>query len=243
MADAREYRSAFYDEYVSGYQGIVTEDLSEATLAADILPRLPVYRKSKILDVGCGQGQLVGLLHRYGYTDVNGIDASPEQVSLAHKLGRMTVSLGNLFEASQDTPGSYDVVTAIDVVEHFDRQEVQQVFQAFSNLLTPGGVFVFRTPNGCSPFAGRILFGDLTHGVIFTQRSLGQVGHLTGFAQMETFAVRPSGSSSRRRFRKIAWALLEPVIKAPLIIETGIIRGHIVTQNLVGVARKTEAGN
>jgi hypothetical protein len=83
-----------------------------------------------------------------------------------------------------------------------------------------------------------MLYGDLTHGVIYSSESPQQVGHLAGFNQMQTFPVRPSGSSLGRRFRKLMWGLLEPIIKARLIIETGIVRGHIVTQNLVGVATK-----
>jgi 2-polyprenyl-3-methyl-5-hydroxy-6-metoxy-1,4-benzoquinol methylase len=238
MVDGRQFRDAFYDDYVSGHQGVIVEGLSESGLDVDIVPRLPRDRTSAILDVGCGQGQLVHLLHRYGYRYAAGIDTSPEQVHLAHRLGRPSVCLGDLFEASRVSPGTYDAVTAVDVIEHFDRQDVQRVFQAFSDLLKPEGTFIFRTPNGSSPFAGRMLYGDLTHGVIYTQDSLEQVAHLTGFNQMQTFPARPSGSSLRRRFRRLTWRLLEPIIKAPLIIETGIVRGHIVTQNLVGVARK-----
>jgi SAM-dependent methyltransferase len=232
------FRDELYERYVSTHKGSIKEHQSQSALDVDIIPRLPDDRSVAILDVGCGQGQLVDTLQRHRYSDSSGIDTSPEQVELAHKLGRAAVHLGDLFTIANERPGAYDVVTAIDVIEHFDRHEVQRVFQAFADLLRPSGRFVFRTPNAGGPYASRLLFGDLTHGVIYTPGSLEQVGRMTGFTQISTFPVRPSGTTMRRRVRRLSWAVIEPVMKLPLIIETGVTRGHIVTQNLVGVAMK-----
>lgn len=230
------YRRPFYEQYVSGHRGIVEDSKSEPNLLRDVIPHVPPDRASAILDVGCGQGQLVGLLMRAGYTRASGIDTSPEQVSVAHQRGRGTIELGDLFEVAEHRRAQYDVVIAIDVVEHFERWDVERVFRAFVDLLTPGGRFILRTPNGSSPFAGRMRWGDLTHGVVYTRESLVQIGHLVGFSKVDVYPVRPAGVTMRRRVRRLGWTVLEAGIKLPLVIETGITRGHIVTQNLVAVA-------
>jgi 2-polyprenyl-3-methyl-5-hydroxy-6-metoxy-1,4-benzoquinol methylase len=237
MSDA-DYRQPFYRAYVSGHQGEVLEHRSQSNLEQDVLQHLPANRKAAILDVGCGQGQLIRLIERDGFANVSGIDLSAEQVALARKLGTERVVERDLFELAAAEPGTYDVVIAIDVVEHFDRADVQRAFQAFSDLLKPGGRFILRTPNGVSPYAGRILFSDLTHGVIYTETSLQQVGHVTGFASFSAYPVPPAGTSAKAKVRRALWTLVELWFKAPLVIETGQLRGHIVTQNLIGVGIK-----
>jgi SAM-dependent methyltransferase len=233
----KDYRDALYAGYVSGHQGVVREASSRRGLEADIMGHLPKARYGEVLDVGCGQGQLIRLLREHGYTRVSGFDVSAEQVALAHELGTGDVTLGDLFEHAERYPGCYDAVIALDVVEHFDRPQVQGVFQALSDLLKPGGVLVLRTPNGSSPYAGRYLYSDLTHGVIFTERSLRQIGAVTGFASFDAYPVRPAPGGIKRSARRFLWRLIEPLLILPLIVETGETR-HIVTQNLIGVGRK-----
>jgi 2-polyprenyl-3-methyl-5-hydroxy-6-metoxy-1,4-benzoquinol methylase len=50
----------------------------------------------KILDIGCGNGSLLAAAKEKGYTNVTGIDISPEQVEIANKLGVAEVRQGNL---------------------------------------------------------------------------------------------------------------------------------------------------
>jgi SAM-dependent methyltransferase len=234
-----DYRDALYAHYVSGHQGVGREASSRPGLEADVVRHLSEVRDGEVLDVGCGQGQLVRLLREHGYRRVSGIDVSAEQVALARELGTENVTLGDLFEHAERYPGRYDAVVALDFVEHFDRPQVQRVFQALSDLLKPGGVLVLRTPNGSSPYAGRYLYSDLTHGLIFTERSLRQIGAIVGFASFNAYPVRPAPGGLKRSVRRFLWRLIEPLLILPLIVETGETR-HIVTQNLIGVGRKAD---
>lgn len=233
-----EYRTALYDDYVHGHQGVLPEQRNQPRMAEDVLRHLPQTRSVKILDVGCGQGMLVRFLLGNGYEDVSGIDVSADQVTLACQLGTPNVERADLFEVAGRSGQRYDVVVALDVVEHFDRADVQRVFDAFSRLLRPGGTLVLRTPNGCSPYSGRHQFSDLTHGVIYTDRSLAQVAAVTCFTDVQIFPVRPAGSGAFQRVRRVLWAIIEPLIVAPLVVETGQLRGHVVTQNLVCTATR-----
>ena len=191
-----DYRAPLYNSYVGGHQGILPEKRNQARLAEDVLRHLPQGRTATILDVGCGQGMLVRFLANHGYEEVLGVDLSEEQIRLARELGSTNVAQADLFEVANRRPNDFDVLVALDVVEHFDRVDVQRVFDAFYRLLKPGGILVLRTPNGVSPYSGRYQFSDLTHGVIYTDRSLAQVAAVTGFINVRVFPVRPAGSAS-----------------------------------------------
>lgn len=238
MPAGSEYREVFYRTYVSDHQGEIVEDRSAPAFEADIVARLPRDTTAAVLDVGCGQGQVVRLLRAHGYSDVRGIDLSGEQVALAIKLGTERVEQADLFEFAASHEGQFDAVVAIDLVEHFDRADIPRLFTCLASLLRPDGTLVLRTPNACSPYFGRIRYGDLTHGLAYTARSLQQATAAAGFRSVHSYPVRPSGTGYRQRARRLIWFALEAVMILPLIVETGVLRGHIVTQNLVAVATK-----
>jgi SAM-dependent methyltransferase len=71
----------------------------------------------RILDVGCGTGANLELLGRYGAAE--GVDVSPDALAFCRARGLQNVRQG----AAEKLPyedGSFDLVTALDVVEHLD---------------------------------------------------------------------------------------------------------------------------
>src|SRR5438876_8883722 len=74
-------------------------------------------RRAQILDVGCGTGGNVVMLNEHG--EAYGIDVSEDAVRFCHERGLERVELG----AADELPfgdGKFDLVTALDVVEHLD---------------------------------------------------------------------------------------------------------------------------
>lgn len=232
------YRDALYESYVSGHQGQIREAGSGPAFESDIVSRIPDERDIAILDVGCGQGQVVRLLADRGYSNVRGIDVSREQIELAKQLGTQGVEQADLFAFAEENRARFSVVVAIDLVEHFDRADVPRLFATLGDLLAPEGLLILRTPNGASPYAGRILYGDLTHGTAYTTKSLDQVASQTGFDDVRCYPVRPAGNGTKQRVRRVLWRLIEGLLIVPLIVETGHLRGHVVTQNVVAVMRR-----
>lgn len=232
------YRNAYYSQYVSGHQGSIANSGNESNLIANVVCHIPTEKSSRILDIGCGQGLLVDLLNRMGYVNVLGIDVSGEQIQLGKELGVSNLEEHDLCDFAATHLGEYGVVLAIDLVEHFDRSEVRDLFQILSGLLASEGSLILRTPNGSSPYSGRYQFSDLTHGVIYTKRSLQQVCSAVGFSDVKCFPARPSGHRITQRLRAFLWRMCELVMTLPLVIETGETRGHIVTQNIIAVAKK-----
>jgi SAM-dependent methyltransferase len=190
-----------------------------------------------VLDIGCGQGDLVRLLLADGY-DAQGIDISPEQVSLAHAAGLGQVRQGDYRDVLDSWAGQLAAVTANDLLEHLTKQEVLETFDQVAAALMPGGTFVARVPNAGSPFGGRIRYGDFTHESSYTARSVRQIAAAAGFEPVTVVPCPPVAHGLVSGTRVVLWKLISACYKIVLGAETGVVRGHIVTQNLVFVARK-----
>jgi SAM-dependent methyltransferase len=74
-------------------------------------------RPPRILDVGCGTGANLEMLARFG--EAEGVDVSADALAFCRARGLERVRLG----AAEKLPyedGTFDLVTALDVVEHLD---------------------------------------------------------------------------------------------------------------------------
>lgn len=234
MAD--DMRARLYDAYSSTHAGVANEAAEAMAFRRDILPHLPDNRDVVVVDLGCGQGQLVKQLMLHGYTNALGIDISPEQVELAHAAGVTQVELGdyrNRFDGSD-----LDVVTATDFFEHLTKFEVLEALDRIHAALRPGGVLILRVPNAVSPFGGNFRHGDITHETSFTAGSLRQLGAAARFQAVRVFACPPPVHGAKSLSRRAVWKSASGAMKLTLAAETGALRGHLVTQNIVAVMRR-----
>ena len=82
-------------------------------------------------------------------------------------------------------PASLEVVFAIDFIEHISKDDFMRVLQAGHRALAPGGLMIFRYPNGDSPFVGLNLFNDITHVWTYTTNCLNSLARMHGFARCQ----------------------------------------------------------
>lgn len=235
-AVADDMQARLYDAYASTHAGVADEAAGALAFRRDILPHLPVTRTAVVMDLGCGQGQLVKELILHGYLNAQGIDISPEQVALAHAAGISRVQLGdyrNGFDGSQ-----LDVVTATDFFEHLTKTDVLEALDQVHAALRPGGVLILRVPNSVSPFGGNFRYGDMTHETSFTAGSLRQLSAAARFDEATVYACPPPVHGVKSLARSALWKTASGAMKLTLTAETGAIRGHFVTQNIVAVMRK-----
>jgi 2-polyprenyl-3-methyl-5-hydroxy-6-metoxy-1,4-benzoquinol methylase len=230
----RDYRRDLYSIYRSTH--FEETAASSVTTAGQILPHLPEERNALILELGSGSGELIRSMIEAGYSRVSGVDLSEEQVAHAHALGTESVAHGDLFErlAVQEEP--LDAAVCVDVLEHLEKPEVLRALQAIRAVLAPGGRVVVRVPNAQSPFGGRFRYGDFTHETGFTQLSAQQVMLATGYSWVRIYPAEPVVHGFISAIRLGLWKLIASIIKFALAVETGTVRGHIVTQNLIVVA-------
>lgn len=109
-------------------------------LLAMMDPILP-GRDLKLLDVGCGAGNMIHHLGRYG--QVKGLEMDPRPVKVAHQRG-YDVDLGDATQGMAYDDASFDAVTALDVIEH--NQDDMSILREIYRVLKPGGHVVVTVP-------------------------------------------------------------------------------------------------
>ena len=95
----------------------------------------------RMLDAGCGTGQMTKLLEQYG--EAVGLEIAPEAIEFAQKRG-----VKNLIQGSITDPpfaaGSFDLVLSLDVIEHVDNDV--QIIDSLFDIVKPGGHLIVTVP-------------------------------------------------------------------------------------------------
>lgn len=245
ITETRDHRSRLYERYVSLQVQRDQRELASMLEAPNpylervIARHFPAERHARILDAGCGFGHLLHVLSKQGYSQAAGVEASGEQVEVARSLGLKNVQQANLLDVLQRNPGTYDVIVAFDVLEHFTKDEVLEVLTAAYGALKPGGKFILHVPNGEAIFAGKIYFGDFTHQVAFTAKSLRQVAMYAGFTRVECFEDKPVVHGVFSAIRAALWWVVRTKFRFINMVETGDTGGALIlSQNFLAVCRK-----
>jgi SAM-dependent methyltransferase len=229
-------RDRLYQAYASQHAGCGDGMAAGLIYRRDIRPWLPPSTVGPVIDIGCGQGELVRLLLADGY-DAEGVDVSPEQVAIAHSANLPQVKKGDYRELLAGGTRRFAAVTATDLLEHLTKDEVLDTFTLVASVLVPGGVFIARVPNAVSPLGGHIQYGDFTHESCYTVRSVNQLAIAAGFASVTSRPCLPAVHGAASAVRWAVWAPFGALCKLALAAETGVLRGHIVTQNFTFIAR------
>ena len=238
MADPGSLRDRLYKAYASEHAGQGNGAAHRDGLPSDPRPLLPPPDMGPIIDIGCGQGALVRLLESDGY-DAEGVDVSPEQVAIAQASGADRVQQGDYRSVLGGRPGQFAAVTATDLLEHLTKYEVLEAFDAVHGALMPGGVFVARVPNAVSPF-----WAATSGTAISPMRPGSPPGAFTssqwpaGSGHLTVLPCPPVAHGMASAARAGLWKLVSGAWKGVLAAETGVLCGHIVTQNMTFSATK-----
>jgi len=244
MYEAPDYRERILARYVSTHQSV-------SGAAAGLERRRPFLDKlvaehsppdtgAAILDLGCGHGAVIWAAQRAGYTNVAGVDASPEQVAAAKDLGISGVRQGDLLQSLAEAPdAALDAVVLFDLYHYFTRSQQMWIADQVLRVLKPGGRFILHVPNGEAPFAGRMRYWDFLADFSYTHASLSQLLRAAGFADVACFEDRPVAHGLKSTVRAVLWQLVRLRLRLLLAIETGETGSEaIFSQVMLAVARK-----
>jgi SAM-dependent methyltransferase len=140
--------------------------------------------QAPVLDVGCGRGELLGLLREAG-VEARGIDADADMVAYTRGEG-LEVDQADLVEyLGRIEEGTLGGIFMGQVVEHLPPATLVQALSLSARALRPGGVLIAETINPLSPIALRNYFADLTHAQPLVPDTLELLARQAGFAETE----------------------------------------------------------
>lgn len=237
-----EWKQRLYEQYVSTGQSARKPKIQLNTkdypyyqkIIKEIMPgRMDV----SIIDLACGYGALIYSLKSAGYKNVVGIDISPEQVKLAHQLGVKEIECNSIQGYLEDKESVFDIVFLMDILEHLTKEELLTTLDQVYMSMNTKGKIIIHVPNGEGLFGMRTRYGDLTHELCFTSRSIEQALKVAGFRDIRTFEDRPVIHGIRSFFRYLLWEVFTLGPRILLIVETGLFKS-ILSQNMLVTAEK-----
>jgi SAM-dependent methyltransferase len=245
---AVNWEQRVYEHYVS--TGNLTAHPDPALLFGPSRPYIekvirdhfPKDTESRVLELACGPAPFLYALKKLRYSNLTGIDVSPEQVALAHAVGlTREVSQADIAAfLSGVEPEYYDVIILFDILEHIAPSDQFDLLDLVFSRLKPGGKCIFHVPNAEGINGVRVLYSDITHKMAFTRRSIEQLLRTIGFEAIRCFEDKPIPHGFLSSIRRVIWeiiALGQVIVLAP---ETGNVRrkGYILSQNMLAVALK-----
>ncbi|HRA46808.1 MAG TPA: class I SAM-dependent methyltransferase [Thermomicrobiales bacterium] len=110
-------------------------------MITEIVEALPRNESFRLLDAGCGTGQMTKLLEKYG--DAVGLELAPEAIAFARKRGVQNIVQGSITDPPFPA-GSFDLVLSLDVIEHVDNDV--QILESLFEIVKPGGHLIVTVP-------------------------------------------------------------------------------------------------
>ena len=136
------YKESFYHEEGSRFNPII-EALT--LLLRKIRMKLILkYKasKNKILDIGCGRGEILKFFKSKGW-DVVGLQLSKPLADSLNQKGIYTLNCP--LEETNFRKGEFDVITMFHVLEHLKNPD--NSIEYYKEILKKGGLFIIEVPN------------------------------------------------------------------------------------------------
>jgi trans-aconitate 2-methyltransferase len=111
--------------------------------ALDMLSRIELNDPARIVDLGCGPGNVTALLkERWPQAEITGVDNSPEMLAMAGKISGIEWQLADI--AAWRAPHPFNVVFSNATLHWLDAHE--RLFPRLMRAVSPGGALAVQMP-------------------------------------------------------------------------------------------------
>jgi 2-polyprenyl-3-methyl-5-hydroxy-6-metoxy-1,4-benzoquinol methylase len=205
-------------------------------LSRHIAPR-PEWR---CLDLACGQGNFLGYLAACGAQGFHGVDGSEAATAVACAVfGNDRVSCMDVFAFLRADAAAYDLISALDFIEHISKDELFDLLSLVSTRLRPRGKFLLRTPNAAGLFGMASRYNDITHELCFTPTALGDVLVRGGLRPLAVWEDTGTPTSIMQAVHWLTWEAARFAIRCVDAAETGMWGDGVLTRNMWALAERT----
>ncbi len=169
----------------------------------ELRSKLSLQKGQKVLEIGFGDGRFLEWCRSRELISF-GVELLEAAISKARALNH-EVFLGPFTSSTLRAGQIFDLIVAFDVVEHLTVSEIRQLLRDTLHHLTLGGRYVFRFPNGNSPFVGPTQSGDITHRTLVSPGTIESIAKPLGLTVERAFNDRmlPPGALSRAKRRLV----------------------------------------
>ncbi|HEU4711529.1 MAG TPA: class I SAM-dependent methyltransferase [Pyrinomonadaceae bacterium] len=167
----------------------------------------PYKQNNRLLDIGCGAGNLLQAARKHGW-DAQGLEVSAGAVKHVRGLG-FEVFEGELQDAAFPSQ-HFDVITAVELLEHL--VDPKPLLNEVARILRPGGLFWTTTPHARG-LSGRLLglnwrcVWPPEHLQLFSIRGLTKLLRDAGFRQLR---IKTTGGNPIEIFHAMGAAKSAP---------------------------------
>lgn len=185
-------------------------------------PFLPSDRNAAILDIGCGEGDLVRYLCGLGYTNITAVDIDAELIErlqdVPHVKTIVDCANGDFIRALK---GQYDLIVAKQMIYYLERTQAPVFVKEIRKKLAADGQFIVEI------FNGSMLSSRLTEakdpGILtaYTEHSIARLLSWNGFRIEACFGFKAQSRGIKfalYSYLQKIWFLL---YRALLILERG----------------------
>jgi O-antigen chain-terminating methyltransferase len=150
-----------YVQFENRFRGVGGELKERQRPYLQVLP--PPSSAGRVLDVGCGRGEMLELLGETGH-DAFGVDTDEGMVEECRRKGLNVVHDHAIALLERLANDSLKGVFCAQVVEHLLTSELHRFVELSFEKIRPGGVLVIETINPRSSFAlGEHFYADPSH--------------------------------------------------------------------------------
>jgi predicted TPR repeat methyltransferase len=141
LTDDNKSHVDFYRKWAADYDHEMLDKLgytSPSTIAGLLIEHLP-EKLSRILDIGCGTGLTCTLLHELGYSNLDGVDLSPDMLRVAgYRNIYQSLFTGDLNLPLDIESNIYDAAVSSGTFTHghVGAEPLEEVVR----ILKPGGI-------------------------------------------------------------------------------------------------------
>jgi len=149
-------RFSIWNFYARAYD-VINENVPYLKMLDEVIKEVPIKGDLKILDAGCGTGNLLKKISQISFNSkFVGIDSSEEMLNRAKKkfFTNPSVALrhADLDKELEFLDGSFDSIVSSNAL--YALKDPKKIISEFHRLLKPQGKLVFTNPHNKTKFSG-----------------------------------------------------------------------------------------